>query len=95
MSGNDIPHRASLQIRASAGAAPPLNASRYFCRVKIPVRGKGSELRAGGGEGRGGEVNGGMCFKVREHVRCARGAERKVLRQLAERKTLKNILRAR
>lgn len=46
----------SLQIRASAGCAP-LNASRYFCRAKILVRGKGSELRASGGRGggRGGE----------------------------------------
>jgi len=52
----------------------PLNASRYFCRVKILVR---------GGWGCGG-LNSGMCFKVREHVRCAKEAERKVLKRLAE-----------
>lgn len=35
-----------------------------------------------GGDTAGG-LNKGMCFKVREHVRCARGGERKVLRRLA------------
>jgi len=52
----------------------PLNASRYFC--------ENPGTRGGGGWGCGG-LNSGMCFKVREHVQCAKEAERKVLKRLA------------